>query len=202
MRIGILADIHESTERLREALRVLRAESADAYVVLGDTGDTCDGIDATAALLREVGAVGVWGNHDFGLCRDVDPEIAARVSPLTLAFMATLRPRLVLGGCLFTHVEPWLDAEDPAELWWFDGVPVTPKRLARSFDAAPHERMFIGHFHRWLAATPAGVLPWEGEAPQRFAPGERYLVVVGAVCEGRFALLDTAADLLTPLTLP
>ncbi|HEY3243982.1 MAG TPA: metallophosphoesterase family protein [Phycisphaerae bacterium] len=201
MRIGVLADIHECTDRLRQAIHVLRGAGADAYVVLGDTADTCQEIDATAGLLRDVGAVGVWGNHDISLCRDVDSDVAARLAPETLTFMGSLEAQIVLDDCLFTHVEPWLDPFDVAHLWYFDGRPDTPEKLARSFQAVPQRRILIGHFHRWLAATPRGVLDWSGGSVLSLDPADRYLIVVGGVCDGRFAILDTAADRLVPYAL-
>src|SRR5690606_13269386 len=35
-------------------------------------------------------------------------------------------------GCLFTHVEPWLDTTRLEDLWWFEGAHETPERLAQS----------------------------------------------------------------------
>jgi hypothetical protein len=56
----------------------------------------------------------------------------------------------------------------------------------------------VGHFHRWIAVTPEGPLSWGGEGPMRFDPGVRYLVVLGAVCDGWCATYDTEADVLVP----
>jgi len=68
MRLGILADIHEDIEGLTRALDQLRREAVDRVVVLGDLFDTGERVEATVDLLAEAGAVGVWGNHDLGLC--------------------------------------------------------------------------------------------------------------------------------------
>jgi predicted phosphodiesterase len=68
MKLGILADVHEHVENLREALEVLRQQGADRFVVLGDVFETGKRLEETIGLLREVNAVGVWGNHDVGLC--------------------------------------------------------------------------------------------------------------------------------------
>jgi hypothetical protein len=66
-------------------------------------------MEETVCLLRQVEAVGVWGNHDVGLCFDPDEKIRRRYSAAVLGFMGGLQPRLEIDGCLFTHVEPWLD---------------------------------------------------------------------------------------------
>jgi predicted phosphodiesterase len=68
MKLGILADIHEHTRELQEAIGVLQQHGAKCFVVLGDVFETGKRIEQTVRLLQEVQAVGVWGNHDVGLC--------------------------------------------------------------------------------------------------------------------------------------
>ncbi len=112
--------------------------------------------------------------------------------------MASLQPRLEIGGCLFTHVEPWLDPHKIEDLWYFDGPPDSAEKLARSFSAVSHRILFIGHMHRWLLGTPNGPVSWRGEAPVRLDNWERYLVVVHAVWDGKCALFDTQTNELVP----
>ena len=147
-------------------------------------------LEETAVLLDEAGAIGVWGNHDFGLCRD-NPrsEDRQRYGERVLGFMGRLRPRLEVEGCLFTHVEPWLDPEKIEDLWYFDGPPETPEQVARIFAASPNRVMFVGHYHRWLLVTPEGLQPWSGDEPTVLEVGNRYLVAIHAVCAGRCALV-------------
>lgn len=70
MRLGLLADIHEEADLLRLALDQFRRQAVDRVVVLGDVADAGERLVETALLLVGAGAVGVWGNHDFGLCRE------------------------------------------------------------------------------------------------------------------------------------
>jgi hypothetical protein len=201
MRLGILADIHEAVEFLALALEQFRRERVDQVVVLGDVFCTGERMVPTVELLRQAHPLGVWGNHDFGLCFEPDPPVREKYAGPVLDFMSTLRPRLEVGGCLFTHVDPWLDPTDITQLWWFEGPPGTPERAAQSFGAQPHRVMFCGHFHRWLVATPAGPLAWDGSEPIVLAAPERYLVAVAAVCEGRCAVFDTDTGQLLPCSL-
>jgi hypothetical protein len=113
--------------------------------------------------------------------------------------MGRLRPRLEIEGCLFTHVEPWLDPEKFEDLWFFDGPPETPRQVARIFSAVPNRVMFVGHYHRWLLVTPEGLQPWAGGGPIILDAGNRYLVSVSAVCGGKCALFDTETNELVPL---
>ena len=66
--------------------------------------------------------------------------------------------------------------------------------------AVPHRVMFAGHYHQWLLATPDGLVDWDGRQQVRLEQG-RYFVVVGALCEGRFATYDTDTAVLTPFNL-
>lgn len=201
MRIGIVTDIHDEVPHLTAALAVLRSERVDAVVSLGDSTDFHGPHNRAwevATLLRDAGALCVWGNHDFGLCRDVPLDDLENPDHEALAFLATWQPRLSVGGCHFSHVEPWLNGEDAAELWYFDGPPDTAEKLARSFAAVPEDVMFLGHFHKWLVGTPAGVLPWPGDSPLTFDPLARHLVVVAPLFNGHFAVYDTDRRTLFP----
>src|SRR5579859_2291060 len=205
MRIGIVTDIHDQVDLLAQALAVLRAEAVDAIVTLGDNTDLFGKWNAArevASLLREAGVVGVWGNHDYGLCRNLTEEIRFRFLSPTCDYFASLHPRLELGGCHFTHVEPFLDPERPEHLWTFEGRPEDEDRTARSFAAFPHRAAFIGHFHRWLALTEAGRVEWDGTEPLHFEPEKRYLVVVAPLFRGAFAVIDTDRWVLDPRSLP
>ncbi len=195
MRIGILADIHEHLDHLRWAIDVLSEQGADRLVVLGDVFELGHRLRETVALLTQAGAIGVWGNHDFGLCRDnPKPEDRQRYGDAVLAFMGRLRPRLEVEGCLFTHIEPWLDPEKIEDLWYFDGPPETPEQVARIFAAVSNRVMFVGHYHRWLLVTPEGLQSWSGDEPTVLEVGNRYLVAIHAVCARKCALFDTGTN--------
>ena len=197
MKLGLLTDIHEHVEYLRAALDCFTRERIDQVVVIGDLLEMGERVDEMCGLLADAAAVGVWGNHDFGLCSDPDAGVRAKYSPAVLRFMTSLHPRLEIGGCHFAHVEPWLDPEDLADLWYFEGPPDTAAKLARIFDAVPNRVIFAGHYHQWLLATPKGIDLWQGETPMRLNPG-RYFVVVGALCEGCYATFDTETAELVP----
>lgn len=201
MKLGLLADIHEAVEPLRRALAEFRREGVDQVVVLGDVCETGKRMEETCALLREAKAVGVWGNHDYGLCVEPGEEICSRFSRMVIDFMGSLRPRLEIEGCHFTHVEPWLDPHKIEDLWYYDGLPETPVKLARIFSASSHRLQFAGHFHQWLLATPDGILDWRGERPLPFGDDQRRFIIVGPLCDGHSAIVDTNTRLLRPCSL-
>ena len=197
MKLGLLTDIHEHVDYLAAALQMLQQEAVDQIVVIGDIYETGKQLDEACQLLTEADAIGVWGNHDFGLCVNPIPEVREKFHLTTLAFMSRLTPWLDIGDCHFSHVEPWLDATELVDIWYFKGEPDRPESLERIFDAVPQRLMFSGHNHRWLLATRESVCDWKGEGPVDLS-NQRYFVVIGALCDGNFATLDTASWTLTP----
>jgi predicted phosphodiesterase len=198
MKLGLLADIHEHTRELHKAIAVLQQHGAERFVVLGDVFETGKRIEPTVRLLQQVEAVGVWGNHDIGLCFDPSEAVCQRYSAAVLHFMGRLQPHLEIDGCLLTHLEPWLDPHQIEDLWDFHDLPDSPEKLAPSFAAVPHRVLFIGHLHRWLLGTPEGIIAWQGDRPVRLDRANRYLVVVHGVWNGRCALFDTDTNELIP----
>jgi calcineurin-like phosphoesterase family protein len=201
MRIGLLSDIHEDVERLAAAIARCRREGADRLYTLGDIFETGKRFARTVDLLREADVAGVWGNHEFGLFAGRGSSVENPFDWTTLDYMHRLQPRMEVQGVLLSHVLPCLDPTDVGQPWYVERAPETPEDAARNFAAFPHRRMFVGHFHRWLAVTPDGRLPWAGDRPIRFEPDQRYLVVVAAVSDGWCAVYDTVADALTPCDL-
>ena len=198
MRLALIADVHENVEALRAILDVVKFSGADEIIFLGDFADPGKRIEATVSLLAEVGAFGVWGNHEFGLCAPSDDTLRQRYSLAAQEWMLGLQPFLTRGELRFSHVEPWLDATKLENLWHFDGVPQTPEQLVRSFDAVPERILFCGHFHRWQVATPKCVLAWDGKMTIVLAPPERYFVMLAPAFEGCFAWFNTDSCTLTP----
>jgi predicted phosphodiesterase len=201
MNLGLISDIHEDTVGLSKALEHLRTRRVDQVVVLGDVCDLFhghEGLEETCRLLSRANAIGVWGNHDYELCIEAGPALRAEYPAEVVDFLGSLRPRLEIDGCYFSHVEPWLNPEYFPELWYGGGPPDSPERLTRIFSAASHRIVFAGHYHNWLIARPDGVIEWNGTTEKSLRDG-RYFVVVGALCDGHFGLFDTETAELIPL---
>jgi Calcineurin-like phosphoesterase superfamily domain len=202
MLLGLVTDIHGAAEPLARALSAFRSLGVNRVVTLGDTCDMyspAGRLSEVAILLRDAGAVGVWGNHDFGLCGEVGPSVRAKVPAEVLEFMAGMRPYLTFDDCRFSHVEPWLDPHRVEDLWYFDGPPETTELAARSFAAVPERTLFHGHFHKWLVMTPTDKKEWAGEGELDLSAEPRALVIVAPVFEGWAATFDTTKYVLSPI---
>lgn len=201
MRLGILADIHEDVAMLDAAIARLRREGVDRLVVLGDVFETGRRIEETVAVLRAAATVGVWGNHDVGLCHEVDDGIRERFGASVLDYFATLQPSLTLGDCHVSHGPPWLDPRVAADFYETGGPPNTAEQAERCLACRPERLLLMGHFHRWSITTRDGPRFWDWLSPFRFEPGERYVIVCGPVMDGRCGLLDDEQGLLMPFDL-
>jgi len=201
MRMGLLSDIHEDVEGLAAAIAHCRREGVDRLLTLGDIFESGERFALAVDLLREADVGGVWGNHELGLYVGRGDSVESLFDWRTLDYMRLLEPRIEVEGVLLGHVLPCIDPTDIQQPWYVESAPLTAEAAAPHFGAFPHRRMFVGHFHRWLAVTPDGALAWSGERPIAFDSPERYLVVVAAVCDGWCAIYDTASDVLTPCDL-
>jgi predicted phosphodiesterase len=199
MRLGLLADIHESIPALNAALNILDSENVEKVVVLGDIAETGDTLAAVTSRLAERRAIGVWGNHDFGLAYEPDDAVRARYSPEIMQFMTSLKPRLELGDCLFTHVLPWLDATDVLQIWHYEDEPATIEQAGKCFDCSDKRFLFVGHFHRWRIITDRECLNWAGQVRIDLSTYNRALISIAALCEGQFAIFDTESCALIPM---
>ena len=197
MRYGLIADIHEEVDFLVLALKQFARLGVDRIVMLGDVFETGRRLAETVALLDSPGIVGVWGNHDFGLRHNPYDDVRERFGPVIMQYFAGLSPALEFEDCLFTHVEPWRDADDLLAIWTC-GAEELPDR---SFAEKPHRIMIHGHHHRWKVVTPEGRIPWDCFHPLPLDPDRRYLIEVGAVFDGRCGILDTGERFLIPIDL-
>lgn len=182
MLLGLIADIHEAADLLREALEEFRRRGVEEVVFLGDLCAMHQRLEETVALLRGANASGVWGNHDFGLCHGVDAQTRRRYSAELFAYTGTLRPALVREDCLFTHVEPWLDANDVLQLWYFDGLPDTPRQARAQLRRRPPARSD--------QCPPPPLVPGHAGRPARVGRCLRRLAVAAAALLPRRRRLD------------
>lgn len=197
MKLGLITDIHEQNELLNSALDRFKQERVDQIVVIGDLLLLGEQIEETCRLLSESGVIGVWGNHDYGLCVEPDERVTKSVPASALDYMSSLRPSLNIEDCYFAHVEPWLDPNEITDLWYFEGPPDEQHKLDRIFNSMSNRLMFAGHYHKWLLATQDGICQWDGHYPICLIDN-RFFIVIGALCEGRYAVFDTETSLLTP----
>lgn len=197
VRIGILADIHEDTVRLQQAIALLQRNAVDQIVVLGDIFQSGERIDETVSILNDANFVGVWGNHDLGLCHAREPWIFEHFSSAVIEFFEKLESRLEIGGVAFTHGAPWWDPTDPIVYYLAE----RPGEFKDCFDRFEDRLSFVGHFHQWFVATPGESGSWDGTNALSLDAHQRYQVIIHAVMNGWCALFDAENQELMPYRL-
>lgn len=200
MKLGIITDVHEHTHQLEMALEALRCARVDQIISLGDFCENGQNLAATCQLLLDADVVGVWGNHDYGLCIDaLEGEIENRPSHVQ-EFARNMRPTISLADCFFSHIEPWLDPNRLEDLWYLGVAPESSERIERIFAGGDWRIAFAGHYHQWLAVSQHGPLAWKGDCELDLSDG-RYLIIIDAVMRGCCATFSTDSCILTPIKL-
>lgn len=74
MQIGVISDLHSNIVALDAVLRELEEEGTEQILCAGDLVGYYPFPDETVSRIRDVGAVCVLGNHDFGLITDTPHE--------------------------------------------------------------------------------------------------------------------------------
>jgi predicted phosphodiesterase len=171
MLLGIITDIHEEVDLLREALQVLADRQVERIICVGDVVGHCLRLSETCQLLAQAQVVGVYGNHDYGLSvgpgrRDRGELPRAAGCGVHANTRTTHGDRRLLVSTRRTLARPVQTGRSVV----FRRVPQRPDQLARIF-AVPTARIaFAGHFHRWLWARPSGLTAWKGKRPSGWTP--------------------------------
>jgi predicted phosphodiesterase len=197
MRIALLSDVHSNLPALDAVLAA--AGAVDAVWHLGDIVGYGPDPDGVVGRLREVGALGVRGNHDAAAAGG--PEIdwfnpdARRamewtrgvIADETRDWLVALPERRTESGCAFVHGSP----REP--LWEY----VTSVGVARdNFRVLEASIGLHGHTHVPVA--------WVEDGKRFEIDGRRVLVNPGSVGQPRdgdpdasFAILDLEAGVVT-----
>ena len=64
MKLGLIGDVHAEDDALAQALAHFREERVDHVLCVGDIADGQGDLERCVALLEEVKALTVRGNHD------------------------------------------------------------------------------------------------------------------------------------------
>jgi diadenosine tetraphosphatase ApaH/serine/threonine PP2A family protein phosphatase len=181
MRIAVLSDIHANLPALDAVLAA--AGPVDGLWSLGDVVGYGPDPDGVIARLREVGAVGVRGNHDAAALggSEIDwfnPDARramewtrTAISSESVAWLQDLPTRRTLETCELVHGSP----REP--LWEY----VTSPAVARDNLALLHQPIGLhGHTH-----VPVAFIE-NGRDVEHFAPGDGSSLALG----GRRALVN------------
>jgi predicted phosphodiesterase len=185
--VGLFADIHGTTETLREALAECRAEGVTTIALLGDLLDRTEQADPCAAILADWEVVGVYGNHE----REIALAAARGAIDLraeTIRLLSGLQEEVAIGDILLTH---------DAEQWGHHQSPLA--RLLHHAEAHGQEAQaritFAGHTHFRQARDERGTIDI-ARGRLVLDPRRRYLINPGALAAGQFAIWDRTTQVI------
>lgn len=206
MRVALLSDVHGNLPALDASLAVLREAGVDMYVSAGDVIGYGPHPAACIDRLREIGAVGVAGNHElFALGRlpaDTFSPIAIQsldwtrriLGPDRIGWLSRLPMTASVGPVVIAHA-----ALDGAHEYV-----VRPRQAARQLgllaESFPEARILVlGHTHQPVYRPEGGSPRLMAAGGSKQLSGSRVLVNPGSVGQSRqwerrprarFALLD------------
>lgn len=201
MRVALLSDVHANLPALQACLADSRTSGADVWLCAGDLVGWGPQPEECVALLREVGAVCVAGNHDLAATGQL---ASPRGTPAALESMRRTRETLsaatleqLAGLPITTSVEGLLVAH---------GSPADPEEYVRSAaradelldSVADGGILVLGHTHEpWVHARGSGTLLRRRPGTVRLPSNEAVLVNPGSVGQSRmrspharYAVLD------------
>lgn len=157
MQIGVISDIHSNIVALEAVLRKLEEERPEKILCAGDLVGYYPFPDETVSRVRDVEALCVLGNHDFGLITDTPREfnrMAKRaldwnrrnLSEENLVYLEELPEtrRLIIDDLdiFIAHGSPNHPIDE--YIWKED---IDEEFLNRSFETIP-DVVILGHTHR------------------------------------------------------
>jgi len=187
MRYAILSDVHGRREKLASVLDDARSRGATQIISLGDVGG-----DSCLAILKQAGALAVFGNYEVSGWRRLGPEYRAWVQ----GWM----PLLAEDSFLAVHAVPWwpegLGTIDDFSAWldvvdrsWLDLFPYLTDdedymwQALAELEEAERTILFHGHTHQqavWQWGPTGRLRRLRGTAVQVKAD-HHYVVGVGSV---------------------
>jgi predicted phosphodiesterase len=188
--IGLMSDNHGQSAVLNRAIGALRERGADVLVHLGDFGDSLhrENLAAIVDTLKSNNVLVVKGNNDYIMEKSLEFG-NGRLSGI-YAYLHNLPIRIISADLCFAHSLPFDSIRsfyDPID----DG---SVERAALLFREMTYRVLFCGHSHipvlfRWTPhRTVREQIP--PDQPLRLCPGERYIIVVGALENGECALYN------------
>lgn len=203
MRYGIFADIHANLEAFQKVIELYKKESIDKYVCCGDIVGYGADAHACIALMHELDALSVCGNHDVGSIGLFDIKYfntAARLAVEWTKERLTEEEKIFLRSLEFVVQEHNFEVTHSTlnnpEL--FDYI-VDIQSAYECFQRMEKDVCFVGHTHRPIVFMRQGEdIRYTFDATIEIKPEGKYIVNVGSVGQPRdhdprasFCIYDT-----------
>ena len=199
-KIGLIADSHGKISLMLDAIKILKDMGAAPIIHLGDICDSLrpECLEEAVAILDQYEVKAVLGNNEYILIIEHLANHADVYNDMVVPFLKRLPYTLNIGDLCFTHSTPfnWPAATNRPLSEYL------PRLLEN--ESPPFKILFRGHSH-----TPS-VIEIEGGCSKEMGlksgdkialnKGRIYVVNVGAIEDGAFAVFDPAKYEFSSLT--
>lgn len=205
MRYGIFSDIHSNLEAFSAAIEAYKNERIERYLCIGDIVGYAANPSECIDKVRELKAVIVAGNHDWGACGRLDLEYfnptAKEALKWTMGFLSKAESDFLSSLPLAYSEENFILAhgtlDSPEEFYYLDSM----DEADRTFSILDKQVCFVGHTHRpGVFIERDNELFYKGLSSLQVEDNKRYIINVGSVGQPRdgdfrasFVIYDTAA---------
>ena len=152
MRYAIFSDVHSNLEAFQAVLLAYQNENIDHYLCLGDIVGYGTDYSQCIRLIKELKAVTVAGNHEWGVCGKLPLEsftplakeavawTSKRLNPEELSFLGSLPLTHSLEDFVLAHSS----LETPEEFYYLNNY----DQAYNTFNLLRKTACFIGHTHK------------------------------------------------------
>lgn len=193
MRIGIFSDVHGNQEALERAISFMRAEGVTEFICLGDIVGYGANPEECVVMIRELNAVVVAGNHDYGavgktalrnfnaVARKALLWTQHQLTDSSKAYLESLPTWAIHQSFRLIHASPAAPSEWEYLRSWND--------IRDAFEFFPERFCFVGHTHLPIAGRKHHARPEPQQVLEReFSVANhasRFLVNVGSIGQPR-----------------
>lgn len=189
-KIGLISDSHSNNEFMLKAIHTLREKGVDLIIHLGDFCDSLKPgtMDEAVDILLQYNVRTILGNNEYMIKTEYIPNNPGRLRETTVSFLNELPYNFIIDDLCFTHSLPyeWPAAtRQPLE---------SIVRFPLVGDLLPFRIMFRGHSHSLSVLEyfdeRKGEVSLKAGETVRLKNDRKYIITVGAIEEGFYALFD------------
>ena len=205
MRYAIFSDVHSNLEAFQAVRLAYQNENIDHYLCLGDIVGYGTDYSQCIRLIKELKAVTVAGNHEWGVCGKLPLEsftplakeavawTAKRLNPEELSFLGSLPLTHSLEDFVLAHSS----LETPEEFYYLNNY----DQAYNTFNLLRKTACFIGHTHKpGIFVQENALLSFCKAGTLRLEENKRYIINAGSVGQSRdgdwrasFAVYDSSS---------
>ena len=158
--IGLISDVHASSEPVKEALNVFANKGVDHILCAGDIAGYMDQLDQTISLLKNSNCQTVVGNHDQSYLKRYSEQGNATSIQFLSELPATVELEISGKSVFMVHAQPPDECHGGIKLLNKDGVVEQVKReyWSQKLESFDYDVLVVGHTHQVFAEYMGGVL--------------------------------------------